>query len=454
MFRPCLLTVVGCCCALSARADVVTYSDVVPVQTTAWNLTATIPQFDPALGILDSVEYELSARIEGDVRYESLDSSASTVTIRFSGEVEMELIDPMSLVTAQPLQQFAFLATAYDGTIDFAGTSGGAIEGIVAEDTVGSTSMPPSAAELAALVGTGNVIFNVSAHGTSMGSGPGNLVISFSQRAGATVTVTYTYTPQDCFVDVDCDDSDACTIDTCTPSRECTYEPVNCDDDDACTDDSCDSLTGCVHEPIDCDDDDACTDDSCDSLTGCVNEPVDCDDNDACTDDSCDSLTGCVNEPIDCDDGLFCTGVETCDPVTGCESSGSPCDPDQTCDEVNDFCVDQGGGEGCTPGYWKQPHHFDSWVIYAPGDRFNVVFGVAAPGNKTLLESLQQGGGGYKALNRHAVAALLNSATGSVDYLYSTADVISLVQQAYATGEYEDIKDQLAAENEAGCPLN
>src|SRR5690606_30498275 len=20
------------------------------------------------------------------------------------------------------------------------------------------------------------------------------------------------------------------------------------------------------------------------------------------------------------------------------------------------------GGEGCTPGYWRQPHHFDSWT--------------------------------------------------------------------------------------------
>ena len=25
------------------------------------------------------------------------------------------------------------------------------------------------------------------------------------------------------------------------------------------------------------------------------------------------------------------------------------------------------GGEGCTPGFWKQTQHFDSWVGFAPG---------------------------------------------------------------------------------------
>jgi len=36
-------------------------------------------------------------------------------------------------------------------------------------------------------------------------------------------------------------------------------------------------------------------------------------------------------------------------------------------------------------------------------------------------------------MKRHAVAALLNSAHGGVNYMYSTAQVIALVQHAYAT---------------------
>ena len=40
-------------------------------------------------------------------------------------------------------------------------------------------------------------------------------------------------------------------------------------------------------------------------------------------------------------------------------------------------CVDvKRPGEGCTPGYWKQPQHFDSWVGYTPSQSFEAVFSV------------------------------------------------------------------------------
>lgn len=64
------------------------------------------------------------------------------------------------------------------------------------------------------------------------------------------------------------------------------------------------------------------------------------------------------------------------------------------------------------------------------------------------------GGGGEKALMRHAVAAYLNSKTGGVDYPYSTSQVVSAVQSAYSTGNFEWHKNRLADANEAGCPLN
>lgn len=110
-----------------------------------------------------------------------------------------------------------------------------------------------------------------------------------------------------------------------------------------------------------------------------------------------------------------------------------------------------GGGEGCTPGYWKQDQHFDSWVGYSPSDSFDAVFGVSYGG--TLLDAANAGGGGANALARHAVAALLNS-TSSVDYFYSTAEVISIVQDAFNSGDYESAKDLFEFQNELGCPLD
>jgi hypothetical protein len=117
-------------------------------------------------------------------------------------------------------------------------------------------------------------------------------------------------------------------------------------------------------------------------------------------------------------------------------------------------------GQGCTPGYWKQPHHIESWPsAYAPGNSYNGVFGVSSSFGPTftLLEALELGGGGENALARHAVAALLNAAHPNVNYIYSTeSQVISMVQQAYAPPpNYEPTKDLFdAANNTSSCPLN
>jgi len=111
-----------------------------------------------------------------------------------------------------------------------------------------------------------------------------------------------------------------------------------------------------------------------------------------------------------------------------------------------------GGNQGCTPGYWRQTHHYDSWFGYAPSDTFSSVFGVGP--NTSLAAALRLEGGGRYALMRHAVAALLNAASGDVNYPYTTAQVIAKVQAAFATGNFEFYKNQFELANELGCPLS
>lgn len=115
-----------------------------------------------------------------------------------------------------------------------------------------------------------------------------------------------------------------------------------------------------------------------------------------------------------------------------------------------------GGGEGCTPGYWKQDQHFDSWTApFTPSTLFSAVFENAFPG-MTLLQVLEQGGGGLDALGRHTVAALLNAASPNVDFDLTTAQVISMFNATFpgTKAAYETRTDQFAALNELGCPLN
>lgn len=110
-------------------------------------------------------------------------------------------------------------------------------------------------------------------------------------------------------------------------------------------------------------------------------------------------------------------------------------------------------GEGCTPGFWK--NSVGSWPVgYLPSADFDATFGVDLFNpNISLLAALNLGGGGKEALARHAVAALLNSASGGVDYGMSTAEVIAAVQAAFASGEYEGAKNQFETLNEMGCGL-
>ncbi|MGH8189323.1 MAG: thrombospondin type 3 repeat-containing protein, partial [Steroidobacteraceae bacterium] len=149
-------------------------------------------------------------------------------------------------------------------------------------------------------------------------------------------------------------------------------------------------------------------------------------------------------------------GDGVCDKIDNCPLVANPNQADSDGDGIGDACdTPPGGGQGCTPGYWKQPHHFDSWPsAYAPGMPFVAAFGEDAFPGRTLLDVLGQGGGGLNALGRHAVSALLNGASSSVSYDLSASDVISAFQAVHPGGDYEALKSRLEGFNEQSCPLN
>lgn len=120
---------------------------------------------------------------------------------------------------------------------------------------------------------------------------------------------------------------------------------------------------------------------------------------------------------------------------------------------------------GCTPGFWKVEQHHDSWQGFTTSQTIGSVFDV--PGTTfdsvTLLAALEFGGGpgidgATQILLRAAVAALLNSASSGVDYTLTTAQVISQVNTALASGDRATIltlAGQLDAFNNTGsCTLN
>lgn len=106
---------------------------------------------------------------------------------------------------------------------------------------------------------------------------------------------------------------------------------------------------------------------------------------------------------------------------------------------------------GCTPGYWKQPQHFSSWVGYTPEKTLQEVFGCG--GSTTLLQALNTNGGGLYALQRHAVAALLNS-TAVQGFDFTTQQVKTKFCAALTNGEtIESQKNKFEAKNDGTCAL-
>ena len=161
-------------------------------------------------------------------------------------------------------------------------------------------------------------------------------------------------------------------------------------------------------------------------------------------------------------------------------SASDECVEASASDECHEKLTDQDSAwvncdsdEGCTPGYWKQPQHFDSWPApYTPETLFSDVFegvievkfkekGVKGKppllNNPTLIQALRAKGGKVNALARQAVAALLNATSPDVNYPIELGMVFILVNDALSdtTGEsIEAVKNILETNNELVCPLN
>lgn len=415
-------------------------------QSTNWNQSVTVPQFDPALGTLTGIQVTFRARARGLFGIENLDAGAAQITSTFGATITLRDHASTPVVVLMPTVSFIDSLARFDGVIDFRGTSGVLHDNVVATGADGyQPSLTP--ANLAAFVGTGVVPFSASAVGTSLASGPGNLVSQFSTNANGTLDVCYLY-----FADCDHDGvSDADEIEAGAPD---VYGPNGC---------AADGIPDACQPRPDCDGDglpDECelASNDCDGNGTPDDCQPDCDGDG--TADSCEILAGAIDRygATTCaPDGV----PDACQPQNDCDGDGTP----DLCEIANGTSTDVDrngipddcenfGVQGCTPGYWK--NHASAWVPtgYAPAMDFDAVFGVNAfTPNRTLMYVAGQGGGGIKALGRHAVAALLSAAHPNVAYPISVTDVVTLVRNAVLSGDYEPTKNLLESYNELGCPL-
>jgi hypothetical protein len=104
------------------------------------------------------------------------------------------------------------------------------------------------------------------------------------------------------------------------------------------------------------------------------------------------------------------------------------------------------GGEACSPGFWKQPHHFGHYplsIVHPLTTTYGSIFNQApAPwAGMTFPQAISANGGGGNVLARHSGAAYLNSQT--IAYLLTPGEVVILTNNAWA-----DFKDGSVNDND------
>jgi len=155
---------------------------------------SAFPKFDLPGACLTSVCVKLDGLVTGSVGLENYDNFPKTVTSTFTAQLVLSRPDLTPLVTVQPAVFNSDPLTAFDGAVDYAGTSGLTHTGLFA--SVADSLCLADAGNLALFSGPGTISLPCTAASLSTQIGANSW--SFGIKAAATATVTYTYT--DCSV--------------------------------------------------------------------------------------------------------------------------------------------------------------------------------------------------------------------------------------------------------------
>lgn len=156
------------------------------------NQSIGIEQFNSSLGTLQSVTINFTGDIKGDAGFENISPNPDKITVTLGGNLSLSL-NNQSLLTLNPQNVSNYETGAYDGTINFGGTSGQTILALMASQSGTFTSTDSQF--LQSFIGNSNVNFAFSALGNSVVAGSGNISSFVATLAKTNIQVTYEYDP-------------------------------------------------------------------------------------------------------------------------------------------------------------------------------------------------------------------------------------------------------------------
>jgi hypothetical protein len=158
--------------------------------TNILNQSIGIEKFNTSLGTLQSVTIDFTGDIKGDAGFENISPNPSQINVSLGGKLSLSL-NNQSLLTLDPENISSYQTGAYDGAINFGGTSGQTIPGLMASQS--GTFASTDSQFLQSFIGAGNVNFIFSALGNSVVGGSGNISSFVATSAKTSIRVTYEY---------------------------------------------------------------------------------------------------------------------------------------------------------------------------------------------------------------------------------------------------------------------
>jgi hypothetical protein len=185
-----------CLWPAAVQANQQCFNATVASSAPSWNQNVTLLRFDPNLGTLNSITYSVTSTLTGSCGVESLDAAPLQVQLVPAVQVSLHRPNNSVLVSVTPSVTFVDNLTAYDGTLDFAGTSGMTHSGINLTALNSGVDMPGDLALFTGPAGNpGGITLSVQGVDASTATAPSNPATQFTVQAGALVFVCYDYTP-------------------------------------------------------------------------------------------------------------------------------------------------------------------------------------------------------------------------------------------------------------------
>jgi len=165
-----------------------------PTQAVNWNATRSFAKHDPALGPLRAVRIHARTTLTGGVRVESPAPAALLVNSELACVTRIQRPDASTALTMRTYYPTVDPLGAFDGLIDFGGTSGVTHTGISVASSARSTlTSPADLALFTANFPAETISLGVISWGDSISAGGGTLVTQFAASAGCDLDVDYDY---------------------------------------------------------------------------------------------------------------------------------------------------------------------------------------------------------------------------------------------------------------------